>query len=361
MSYNPLLTSEVNVTASTFSADYRGLIKCDCTSNAITVTLPDATKEAGFSYVIKKSDSSVNVVTISTTSSQTIDGLLTRNLVSQFDEIRVFSDGSNWSIIGTYSSGLSFVGFTSATTSATLSASSNCYNLIDASAGAVTLTLNAASGMPAKIFWFKNGTVTGSNSATLQTNGTDTIEGSLTPKTITNLQTIGIISDGVSNWRYLKPQIESPQSGGTGTSVVPTSGQGLIGQSNGTYLPYSNNIEMGILVTGASGATISTGVVGEFRVPFPCSVTGWTLLGQTVSGSCVVDVKKSTYASYPSTTSMVGGGTSPTITSAYSGQNLAISNWTTTTVSAGDIIQFSITSLSSFNILTISLTALRTG
>jgi hypothetical protein len=63
---------------------------------ARTITLPTAIGATGRIYVIKKTDSSANAVTVATTSSQTIDGTTTRTLASQYSTITVQSDGSNW-------------------------------------------------------------------------------------------------------------------------------------------------------------------------------------------------------------------------------------------------------------------------
>jgi hypothetical protein len=63
---------------------------------ARTITLPTAIGATGRIYVIKKTDSSANAVTVATTSSQTIDGTTTRTLASQYSTITVQSDGANW-------------------------------------------------------------------------------------------------------------------------------------------------------------------------------------------------------------------------------------------------------------------------
>jgi len=68
----------------------------DVTGNTITVTLPTAVGIGGKNYVIKNNGS--GVVTVATTSSQTIDGANTKSLNNN-DSIEVISDGSNW-IIG---------------------------------------------------------------------------------------------------------------------------------------------------------------------------------------------------------------------------------------------------------------------
>ena len=69
----------------------------DVTGNTITVTLPSAVNRNGRNYIIK--NSATGVVTVSTTSSQTIDGSTSRTL-NLNDSIGIISDGSNWNIVG---------------------------------------------------------------------------------------------------------------------------------------------------------------------------------------------------------------------------------------------------------------------
>ena len=77
-------------------------IICDATSAGFTVTLPDATS-TGISrkmYAIKKSDSTANIVTVATTSAQTIDGASGTTLTQQNEVIFLQSDGTNWQLLG---------------------------------------------------------------------------------------------------------------------------------------------------------------------------------------------------------------------------------------------------------------------
>lgn len=60
------------------------------------VVLPTAASITGQQYKIKKIDSSANAVTVSTTSSQTIDNSLTYPLSTQYQSVTLQSDGSNW-------------------------------------------------------------------------------------------------------------------------------------------------------------------------------------------------------------------------------------------------------------------------
>jgi hypothetical protein len=74
-------------------------IWADATTAGFTITLPSAAGSPAIEYVIKKIDSTANVVTIATTSSQTIDGLTTRTLTTQYQTIKVQNNGANWFII----------------------------------------------------------------------------------------------------------------------------------------------------------------------------------------------------------------------------------------------------------------------
>jgi hypothetical protein len=92
-----------NITLDTTSTNWI----IDCSGGNITVTLPDATASAswistgsnqgyGVKYFITRSDNTANVLTIQTTSSQSIDGAATFSLYDNNSFLNIFSDGSNW-------------------------------------------------------------------------------------------------------------------------------------------------------------------------------------------------------------------------------------------------------------------------
>ena len=85
-------TKEINT--SYFIGDNDYLI--DVTGNTITVTLPTAVGIDGKNYVIKNSGS--GVITVETTSSQTIDGVSIKTLNGN-SSIEVVSNGSNWIVV----------------------------------------------------------------------------------------------------------------------------------------------------------------------------------------------------------------------------------------------------------------------
>lgn len=77
-------------------------------SGSFSTTLPTAVGISGRIYQIKRTDQTfANIVTLATTSSQTIDGVTTKTLSTQNEEWTVISDGANWQVLThTYPSAL---------------------------------------------------------------------------------------------------------------------------------------------------------------------------------------------------------------------------------------------------------------
>ena len=84
---------QVGGTYSVLSSDYT----VDCKTGTFTVTLPSAVGITGQVYEIK--NSGTGVITVATTSSQTIDGVTTQTLAVQYQTIIVQSTGSAWIIL----------------------------------------------------------------------------------------------------------------------------------------------------------------------------------------------------------------------------------------------------------------------
>ncbi len=79
------------------SSDY--LILANAASGAITIALPTAVGISGKEYLVKKTDSSTNLVTIDPSGTQTVDGLLTVSTDFVNDVAAIQSDGANWRIV----------------------------------------------------------------------------------------------------------------------------------------------------------------------------------------------------------------------------------------------------------------------
>jgi hypothetical protein len=95
----PIATALVSKTAAYTLTATDSIALGSASTAAFTLTLPTAVGCTGRQYILKKTDSSANAVTVGTTSSQTIDGATTYPLTAQYESITVVSDGANWSII----------------------------------------------------------------------------------------------------------------------------------------------------------------------------------------------------------------------------------------------------------------------
>ncbi len=96
------LTDIENLTPNVQSGNYAALVTDTLilASSGITVTLPSAvTVGAGKVFYIKKNDTGTTVVTIATTSSQTIDGETVTALNDPYESLTLVSDGANWAIV----------------------------------------------------------------------------------------------------------------------------------------------------------------------------------------------------------------------------------------------------------------------
>jgi hypothetical protein len=87
-----------NTTLSIFNLQPQ-IILVNAAGGAFNITLPTAASISGAIVAIKRINSGANVITILTTSSETIDGSTTYSLDSQYKTVYLVSDGSNWQIL----------------------------------------------------------------------------------------------------------------------------------------------------------------------------------------------------------------------------------------------------------------------
>jgi hypothetical protein len=117
-----------------------------------------------------------------------------------------------------------------------------------------------------------------------------------------------------------------------------------------------NNVGPGVIgiTIDGNGSVITTGLKGFIKVPFPCTIAAWTIMADQ-SGSAVIDVWKAAYASFPPTVAnTIVNGHYPTL-SGQSSNATDLSNWTTTTVAATEVIAFNVNSASTVTRITIEL------
>lgn len=87
------VSTNTTLTSAHYTVDF------DATSGALTATLPAAASHTGRVYNIRKSDSSVNTVTIDGNASETINGSLTAVISNENEVVTIQSTGSAWIVI----------------------------------------------------------------------------------------------------------------------------------------------------------------------------------------------------------------------------------------------------------------------
>jgi hypothetical protein len=106
-------------------------------------------------------------------------------------------------------------------------------------------------------------------------------------------------------------------------------------------------------IIDGGGSEITTGLKDYIEVPYDCTITGWTILGNE-TGSIVVDVWKDSFANFPPLLAdSIAGTEKPTITGDVKGQNLSLSDFDTSLLK-GDILAFNVDSVTDIKKVTIS-------
>ena len=116
---------------------------------------------------------------------------------------------------------------------------------------------------------------------------------------------------------------------------------------------------LGLTVDGG-GIELTTGIKGYIAIPYNCTITGWVALAD-ISGSIKIDVWKDVYANYPpDDTDSITNGHEPEITTATKAEDSDLGDWSSVTVTAGDVIGFSVDSITDITRLTLILQVTKT-
>lgn len=169
--------------------------------------------------------------------------------------------------------------------------------------------------------------------------------------------TEGVITTGVPVATAGTTYFLSPSSAGAMTATEPTTvGQVskplLIVLESGAKAVFAFSIRGEVIgtVAGLAGSTgitvdggggvITTGVKGYISIPYSGTITGWTIFSD-ISGSCVIDTWKDTYANFPPTVAdTIWGGSKPTLSSAQKNQATGLS----IAVTQGDVFAYNVDS-----------------
>jgi hypothetical protein len=124
----------------------------------------------------------------------------------------------------------------------------------------------------------------------------------------------------------------------------------ISGSATTSQLP-ARNAEIVFVIDGG-GVSPGTGTYASVSINTTCTITSATLIADQ-SGSAVVDVLKSTYANFP-TTSSIAASAKPTLSTAQKETDSTLTGWTKT-ITAGDVLQVALNSVTTCTRLVLSI------
>lgn len=139
--------------------------------------------------------------------------------------------------------------------------------------------------------------------------------------------------------------------------VVPLSGGGTANflRADGSWAApggVTPRRVVGVTFDG-NGSPPTAGSVGYAVVPFNGTIDQWHIVSDA-SGSAVVDVWKAAGA-IPTDANRIAGTEKPTLAAAQIGSDTALSTWTTTAVTAGDVFGFELESAATLTRVTVEV------
>jgi len=112
------------------------------------------------------------------------------------------------------------------------------------------------------------------------------------------------------------------------------------------------------IVIGDGSTAMATGSKGFIEVPFACTILS-NRLQADVAGDIVVDVKKATYAGLPTTSSICASAKPTIVATNQKSEDTTLTGWTTS-ITAGDWLEFNVDSVTTIKRVTLSIVVVRT-
>lgn len=141
--------------------------------------------------------------------------------------------------------------------------------------------------------------------------------------------------------------------------VKVTTGTGVLSTATGADLPSHNHtgvVYTKQMVIDGGGATITTGIKGDFVIEVSSTITAWHLYANQ-TGSIQIDLWNESYLNFPPTDADSITGSEPvamTTNDHFAGTGTGIDSWDLS-VSAGDIIRVNVDSVTSIQRVTLVL------
>jgi hypothetical protein len=112
----------------------------------------------------------------------------------------------------------------------------------------------------------------------------------------------------------------------------------------------------GVTIDG-NGGVITVGQKGYITVPYNGIITDWKILGDR-AGTCTIDITKSTFANFPTQTSITGSAPITVSPAAQKASSSILTGWTSS-ISAGDIYGFTLNAATGFTRLNLIINTIK--
>lgn len=146
-------------------------------------------------------------------------------------------------------------------------------------------------------------------------------------------------------------------SGSTG-NFNWTSYHEVIDDGNSSPFDVSHYSAFGITIDG-SGVPITSGNKGYVTIPYPATIYGWDIIGNT-TGNCYVELWKTNLSSFPPTSAnTITGNQPPILTNQIINRNDSLTGWTTTSINNNDIIAFIVKSATTISRVTLTIKTIK--
>ncbi|MDA5220979.1 hypothetical protein PDN92_29905, partial [Escherichia coli] len=131
------------------------------------------------------------------------------------------------------------------------------------------------------------------------------------------------------------------------TGPIGPAGSGATGVAGptgptGPAFTFEEVIGFGVI----SSVTASNGIKGYKSLGYTANALSWRVVS-TMTGSCDIDVRKTTYSNFPGSFSSIVGGDAPKLISQNKRENAGITAWAQ--IGVNDILEFSLTGASGIN------------
>lgn len=131
-----------------------------------------------------------------------------------------------------------------------------------------------------------------------------------------------------------------------------TTGQALISAGDAPPV-WTDQFTSVTFVFSGAGSPILPGYAGDLQVPFAGTITEATLVADQ-AGSINIAISKASYAGFPGSLTSIVAAAPPTLVSQQKSTNSTLTGWTTS-IAAGDILRFTVSSATAVTSVTLTL------